>query len=87
MKPTQFEVLFFLVLFSTLMLFGGMYLLAKFNRLFQRIKSEFLRKNIVVWMIAICLITATAPTTPDFYGSFLGNKLQIFYAFEILQQH
>ena len=82
MKPTQFEVLFFLVLFSTLMLFGGMYLLAKFNRLFKRIRSEFLRKNIVVWMIAICLITATAPTTPDFYGSFLGNKLKIFYPFE-----
>jgi len=64
------------------MLFGGMYLLAKFNRLFKRIRSEFLRKNIVVWMIAICLITATAPTTPDFYGSFLGNKLKIFYPFE-----
>ena len=45
-----------------------MYLLAKFNRLFKRsIKSELLRKNIVVWMIAICIITTLAPTTPEFY--------------------
>jgi len=83
MKPTQFEVLSVLVLFSTVMLFVGMYLLAKFNRLFRRsIKSELLRKNVVVWMIAVCIITSLAPTTPDFYGAFVNNKLKIFYPFE-----
>jgi two-component system LytT family sensor kinase len=82
MKPTQFELLAILVLFSTVMLLVSMYLLAKFNRLFESsIKSEFLRKNIVVWMIAVCLITATAPTSPDFYGSFFNHKLNILYPF------
>ena len=83
MKPTQFEVLLVLVLFSTLMLFLGMYLLANFNRLFQHsIRNEFLRKNVVVWLIAICIITCLAPTTPNFYGAFVNNKLKIFYPFE-----
>jgi len=84
MKPTQFEVLAVLVLFSTLMLGAGMYLLAKMNSLFKRsIKSELLRKNIVVWMIAVCIITSLAPTTPQFYAAaFVNNKLKIFYLFE-----
>ena len=84
MKPAQFEILAILVLFSTVMLFAGMYLLAKFNRLFKRsIKSELLRKNIVVWMMAVCIITSLAPTTPDFYAAaFVNNKLKIFYLFE-----
>ncbi len=79
---TQFELLALLVLFSIAMLFLGMYLLAKFNRLFKRsIKSEFLRRNIVVWMIAVCLITVTAPTTPDFYGAMMSHKLKVLYPF------
>ena len=61
-----------------------MYLLAKMNSLFKRsIKSELLRKNIVVWMIAVCIITSLAPTTPQFYAAaFVNNKLKIFYLFE-----
>jgi len=83
MKPTQFELLVILILISTVTLFVSMYLLAKFNRLFKRsIKSELLRKNVVVWLIAICFITSLAPTTPDFYGNFVKNKLHIFYPFE-----
>jgi len=85
MKPSQFELLFILILVSTVALFAGMYLLAKFNRLFKRsIKNELLRKNVVVWMVAICLITSLAPTTPDFYTSFTYNRLKIFYPFEWL---
>src|SRR4030095_11384739 len=82
MKPTQFELLVVLVLFSTCMILVSMYLLAKFNKLFKRsIKSEWLRKNIIVWMIAVCLITATAPTTPDFYTAFFKNKVTTLYPF------
>jgi two-component system LytT family sensor kinase len=83
MKLAQFQLLATLILISTVLLFAGMYLLAKFNRLFRRsIKSELLRKNIVVWMIAICFITSLAPTTPNFYGAFYEGKLTIFYPFE-----
>jgi len=82
MNLSQFEFLVILVLFSTVMLLASMYLLAKFNRLFKRsIKSEFLRSNLVVWMIAICIITALAPTTPDFYAAFTRNNLKILYPF------
>src|SRR5689334_16319209 len=83
MKPAQFQLLAILILVSTIMLFAGMYLLAKFNQLFKRsIKNELLRKNFVVCMTALCFITSLAPTTPNFYGAFYENKLLIFYTFE-----
>src|SRR6185503_15505543 len=67
MEPS-FLHLAVLVLFSSLMLVLGLYLLAKFNSLFRRfIPNELVRKNVVVWMIAVCLILSLSPTTPEFH--------------------
>lgn len=80
---TQFELLVGAVLLSSLMFVTGLYLLANFNRLFKRtIKNELLRKNIVVWMAAICCLMTTVPTNPLFYEAIAHNKLPIFYLFE-----
>lgn len=82
---TQFELLVTLVLFSSLMLLTGLYLLANFNRLFKRIvKNEILRKNIVVWLTAICFIMSVAPTTPLFYEAVVTNKVPVYYLFECI---
>ena len=83
MTPTQFELLVISVLLSSLMLVTGLYLLANFNRLFRRsIKNELLRKNVVVWLAAICCIMTTVPTTPLFYEAIAQNKLPVFYLYE-----
>jgi two-component system LytT family sensor kinase len=70
MNYPNFRFLLLLILFSSLMLVLGLYLLAKFKSLFRRqIKSELLRKNIVVWMIAVCLIMAVSPSNKDYYAA------------------
>ena len=81
MKYPEFESLLLLVLFSSLMLVLGLYLLAKFKSLFRRqIRNELLRKNIVVWMIAVCLILAVSPTNVEFYQAISkGNLLKTFF--------
>jgi len=68
MKYPEFSVLLRIILLSSSMLVLGLYFLAKFNSLFTRaIKIEWLRKNIVVWLIAICLGLAISPTNRDFF--------------------
>jgi len=68
MKYPEFKFLLLLVLFSSVVLVLGLYLLTNFKKLFRRqIRNELLRKNIVVWMIAVCLILAVSPTNSDFY--------------------
>ena len=85
MNFTQFEALVILILVSSLMLLTGLYLLANFNRLFRRsLKNELLRKNIVVWMAAICFILAVAPTTPLFYEAVVTSKVPTYYLFECI---
>jgi len=85
MKSPNFIQLVILVLFSSLMLLAGLYLLAKFNRLFKRhLRNELLRKNIVVWMIAICLIMSVSPITPDFYTAFANHNVFQYFLFECL---
>ncbi|HEY0432356.1 MAG TPA: histidine kinase [Chitinophagaceae bacterium] len=80
MNIPGFTHLFLFLLFSSLMLVAGLYLLAKFSRLFKsRIRNELLRKNIVVWMIAVCLLISVAPTTPDFYGALYKHRVLQFY--------
>ncbi len=70
MNYPNFRFLLLLILFSSLMLVLGLYLLAKFKSLFRRqIKNEILRKNIVVWMIAVCLIMAVSPSNKDYYAA------------------
>ena len=71
-----------IILFSSLMLLAGMYMLAKFNRLFKSIiKNELLRKNIVVWLIAACLIFSVSPTTHDFDAAVQKHRLLQYYLF------
>src|SRR4051812_22602378 len=75
MKYPGFTTLLVVVLCSSLMLFLGLYLLANFKRLFRRyIKNEFLRQNVVVWMIAVCLILSVSPTNPELYHAISSGK-------------
>ena len=85
MKGLQFTYLVILVVLSMLMLLAGLYLLAKFNQLFRRqFKNELLRKNIAVWLIAICLAFALLPTSPDLYGAISTNTLPHFFVIEFI---
>lgn len=85
MKGVAFSELILAILFSSGMLVVGMYLLMRFNRLFKRqIRNEFLRQNLVVWMISICMIMATSPTTADFYLSLVKHRMLVFYGFACL---
>src|SRR5262245_45363649 len=85
MGEPSFLHLAVLVLFSSLMLVLGLYLLAKFNRLFRRtIPNELLRKNVVVWMIAVCLILALSPTSPEFHNARGAYKLLGYFLKQII---
>jgi len=71
----DFNSLFGLIILSSITLVLGLYLLANFNTLFKgSIKSEWLRKNIVVWMISVCLVLAISPTSHDFYEAIVSHK-------------
>lgn len=67
MKLPPLYVLVLLFVMSALMLVLCFYLLANFKRLFRGIKIELLRKNIIVWMIACCLLLALAPISGEYY--------------------
>jgi two-component system, LytTR family, sensor kinase len=85
MKYPEFKVLALLVLFSSLMLVLGLYLLANFKRLFRKhIRNELLRKNIVVWMIAVCLILAVSPTNSEFYQAIAKGILLKTFLIQIV---
>ena len=83
-EPGLISVLL-VVLFSSLMLLVGLYLLAKFNSLFnRRIKNELLRKNVVVWMIAICLILALTATSQEMYAGLTFKKFLQYCLLQII---
>jgi two-component system, LytTR family, sensor kinase len=74
MKPAPLSALILLVLFSSVMLVLGLYLIANFNRALRKvIRNELLRKNLVVWLAAVCLVFALIPTNPEIYHA-LDNK-------------
>jgi two-component system, LytTR family, sensor kinase len=82
----KFELYHFaiIIVFSVLMLVLGLYLLANFSHLFKRtIKSELLRKNLVVWMIAICFMLTLTPTSPEFRKHALEGHLFKYYLIAI----
>jgi two-component system, LytTR family, sensor kinase len=82
MEAAIFLKLTAIILFSSLTLLAGMYLLARFNGLFKVIRNEFLRKNFVVWLIALCLMFSVSPTTHDFDNAIAKHKLlQYYFAF------
>ena len=69
-----------LIISSMLMLVAALYLLANFKRLFKSsIKNELLRKNLVVWMIAICFMLTLTPTSPGFYTHARAGKALQYY--------
>lgn len=70
---------------AIVMLLIGLYLLAKFHRLFRKqIGNELLRRNIVVWMVAICITLSLTPTRGEFYQGFMQGKLVSFFVTQIL---
>lgn len=80
----SFQHLLVVILFSTLMLVVGLYLLAKFNRLFRNvIKNELLRRNIVVWMIAVCCILAITPTSGEFRQRAAEHQIVKYYLIQL----
>lgn len=85
MKYPDFKALLLLVLFSSLMLVLGLYLLTNFKRLFHRqIKNEWIRKNIVVWMVAVCLVLAVSPTNSEFYQAIAKGILLKTFLIQIV---
>jgi two-component system, LytTR family, sensor kinase len=85
MKYPDFKALLLLVLFSSLMLVLGLYLLTNFKRLFRRqIKNEWIRKNIVVWMVAVCLVLAVSPTNSEFYQAIAKGILLKTFLIQIV---
>lgn len=78
--------LILLVLFCVFMLVVGLYLLANFNRLFRRqIKNELLRKNLVVWLIAICLMMTSMPlSSPEFVTMAKAGRLLEFFLIQLI---
>jgi two-component system LytT family sensor kinase len=84
MKFPNFTTLTLLVLFSTIMLVLGLYLLTKFYTLLrQQIRNELVRRNIVVWMIAVCLTSSVSPFSAEFYKAIKTNAILRYYCFEL----
>jgi sensor histidine kinase YesM len=85
MKEPNIISIVLIVLFSTLTLLCGLYLLAKFNSLFRKqVSNELVRKNIVVWMVAVCLILALTPTRQEFYAGLMSHKLIHYFLLQLL---
>lgn len=69
-----------LVLFCSLMLVAGLYLVANYGRLFKNsIRNQWLRRNFVVWMISICFMMAVTPTSGEFYANMAGGKIVKYF--------
>ena len=84
MQEPNLLVIVILVLSSSLMLLAALYLLAKFSTLFRNsIRNELLRRNLVVWLIATCLILALTPTNQDFYKMLSSMKLVHYFLLQL----
>jgi two-component system LytT family sensor kinase len=84
MKFPNFTTLAVLVLISTAMLVLGLYLLTKFYTLLrQSIRNELLRRNIVVWMIAVCLTSSVSPFSEEFYKAINTHTILGYYCIEL----
>lgn len=85
MKEPQPIVLFIAVFFSIIMLIGGLYFLATYNRLFHRqIRNELLRKNLIVWLISLFFILALTPTNEKFYEGLYSQKLIHYFILQTI---
>ena len=82
---TKFELMILLVVCSAIMLVVGLYLLANFNRLFRGvIRNRWVRNNVVVWMIGVCLVFSITPTSPEFYVNLSANKLLFYFKIQVI---
>jgi two-component system, LytTR family, sensor kinase len=64
----RFFLLIVVVLVSGLILIAGLYLLANFNTLLRRwVRNDWLRKNVLAIVSAVCFSLALLPTNPEFY--------------------
>ncbi len=66
-NPTIFE---YAILVGSCILLAliGLYLLANFKNLFRNtIRNEWLRRNVVVWLITFCLVLATTPMNGEYF--------------------
>ena len=85
MKFPNFTTLASLVLVSTVMLVLGLYLLTKFYTLLrQQVRNELVRRNIVVWMIAVCLTSSVSPFSEEFYKAIKTHAILRYYCIEIV---
>ena len=83
-EPNYFHLIA-VVLFSTLMLVAGLYLLTKFNQLFRYwIRNEWVRRNLAVWLIAVCLYLALTPTTGTVYEAKTAHSMFRYFLKQIL---
>src|SRR5436190_2544806 len=81
----KFHHLLIMIIFCLLLLVASLYLLANINRLFKRfIKNELIRKNLVVWLVAICIILAISPTSPEFSRMATAGKVLHYYLIQTL---
>lgn len=80
-----FSHLLIMVLCSAIMLVTGLFLIANYNRLLRRrIENEWVRKNLVVWMAAMCLILALIPLNPEFARAFTESKWRRIFLIQIV---
>ena len=85
MLDTQFQTLVATVLFSSVMLVAGLYVLTRYNSLFiNTIRKGWLRRNIVVWMAAVCLTFSLGPLSPEFYSYFGEGKLVKYFIIQLI---
>lgn len=85
MFKTSFLLLVVLVIFSSLMLVAGLYLVANYSRLFRNsIRNLWLRRNLIVWMISICFILGVTPTHGDFYQSITSGSLIRYFGIQLI---
>jgi two-component system, LytTR family, sensor kinase len=85
MLKSGFLHLAIVVLFSSLMLVAGLYLVANYNRLFRsRIRNQLLRRNLVVWLIAFCFIFAITPTSGEYYRNLSEGRLWHYVIIELI---
>lgn len=83
MFDTQFSKLVVLMLFSALMLVIGLYLVANYNRLFQKqIRNRFIRRNLAVWLIALCFTFSITPTSSEFYQSLTAQHILRYFSIQ-----
>src|SRR5690348_14979043 len=79
MKDPNFLGYTLLVLFCLLVTLAALFLLANFDRLFKTgIRNEWLRKNVVAWLVILCLSLAMAPFSGGFI--YLGVKYGWWYS-------